>query len=100
MPEPAAVFVASRLRPEWNSACVLRGGRLIVWPGLGTTRSLPPPGLRLKDQGFVLCVSTYTCTCTCMRIIRCLLDSQGLDGGGLLTHEEAQPLEAGLMMDG
>ena len=31
-----------RLRPEWNSACVLRGGRLIVWPGLGTTRSLPP----------------------------------------------------------
>ena len=65
-----------RLRPEGNSACVLRGGRLIVWPGLGTTRSLPPPGLRLKDQSFVLCVSTYTCTCTCMRIIRCLLDSQ------------------------
>ena len=29
-----------------------------------------------------------------------LLDSQGLDGGGLLTHEEAQPLEAGLMIDG
>ena len=22
-----------RLRPEWNSACVLRGGVLIVWPG-------------------------------------------------------------------
>ena len=33
-----------------------------------------------------------------MRIIlRCLLDPQGLDGGGLLTHEEAQPLETGLM---
>ena len=29
-----------RLRPEWNSACVLKGGRLIVWPGLRTTRSL------------------------------------------------------------
>ena len=26
-----------------------------------------------------------------------LLDSQGLDGGGLLTHQEAQPLETGLM---
>ena len=34
-----------------------------------------------------------------MRIITlCLLDPQGLDGGGLLTHEEAQPLEAGLMI--
>ena len=32
--------------------------------------------------------------------LRRLLDSQGLDGGGLLTHEEAQPLQTGLMIDG
>ena len=31
-------------------------------------------------------------------VLRRLLDSQGLDGGGLLTHEEAQPLEIGLMI--
>ena len=39
-----------RLRPEWNSACVLKGGRLIVWPRLGTTRSQPPPGLRQAER--------------------------------------------------
>eukprot|EP00964_Phaeocystis_antarctica_P129532 scaffold93372_cov30-Phaeocystis_antarctica.AAC.1 len=30
--------------------------------------------------------------------LRRLLDPQGLDGGGLLAYEEAQPLEAGLMI--
>ena len=52
-----------------------------------------------------------TCTLKAAFALRCLLDSQGLDGGGLaldgggfgldggglLTHEEAQPLETGLM---
>ena len=30
--------------------------------------------------------------------LRRLLDPQSLDGGGLLAYEEAQPLEAGLMI--
>ena len=33
-----------RLRPEWISACVMKGGRLVVWPGLFTTATRPPPG--------------------------------------------------------
>eukprot|EP00964_Phaeocystis_antarctica_P162531 scaffold136977_cov99-Phaeocystis_antarctica.AAC.1 len=90
---PAAISVClhhARAATHRAASCVLRGGRLNVWPGLGTTRSLPPPGLRLKDQGFVLCVSTCTCTCTCMRIIRCLLGvSRGLRGNSFLVRRRA-----------
>ena len=40
------------------------------------------------------CIHVHAC------ILRRLLDSQGLDGGGLLMYEEAQPLETGLMNTG
>ena len=47
-----------------------------------------------------MCISRddlVLCVCACMNIaLWDLLGSQGLDGGGLLTHEEAQPLETGL----
>ena len=91
-----------RLRPEWNSACVMMGGG--------------------SDRVAGLCTFTFACV---RYSAVCLLDSQcldggglaldggglalvdggfgldggglGLDGGGLLTDEEAQPLEIGLM---
>ena len=80
-----------RLRPEWNSACVMKGGdhtdRFV--PGLCTIHPLPVFPLGLKD---VLCV------CACMNIaLWDLLGSQGFDGDSLLTHEEAQLLDTGLM---
>ena len=48
-----------------------------------------------------MCIHVHACHVYCAVY---LLDSQGLDGGGLaldggglLTHQEAQPLETGLM---
>ena len=50
-----------RLRPEWNSACVLKEGvsdrmaRVAYYP-------LPAsPWAKLKDKGFELCVREYAC---------------------------------------